>query len=64
MSPVKYTIESLDDLDTFDSDSALNDSGFTGEFEVFCQETQTWYTPSWCIRSNGDIDGLEGWNEK
>lgn len=51
-----YYVEYEDDLDSFD----YNELGYS--FFVFVEETQTWYAPQWCRRSNGDIDGLEGWN--
>ena len=51
-----YTVSVEDDLDFFD----YSDAG--EHFYVYVEETNTWYAPVWCRRSNGDIDGLEGWN--
>lgn len=55
-----YIVEYEDQLDNFDTDQAWAQHG--EHFFVFVEETQQWVAPQWCRRSNGDIDGLEGWN--
>lgn len=57
----QYTVATLEDLDNFDDNLALSENP-DGEFTVLVEETGETFTPSWCIRGNGDIDGLEGWN--
>lgn len=55
----EFDVETLEDLDEFDGMEAYYEHG--KDFCVNVVETnEVWY-PVFTVRSNGDVDGLEGW---
>lgn len=58
---MRYVVETLDELDNFNDSEALAENP-EGDFTVYVISTGETFSPCWCIRGNGDIDGLEGWN--
>lgn len=60
MNKYQYTVKSEDELWDFDTEMAymLNEDNYT----VYCEHTDETFKPVYCVRSNGDIDGFEGWD--
>lgn len=53
------TFETAKELDEFD---AVTHFINYGSFVVYIEETGEFMQPSFTVKQNGDVDGLEGWN--
>lgn len=56
----EYTVQTLDELDDFDTESVYWDHG--DQYVVNVVETSQQLSPVYCFRENGDADGFMGWN--
>jgi hypothetical protein len=56
---IEFDVENKDALDSFDADEAYYHCG--SNFCVYIVETGEVCYPVFCIRENGDVDGLMGW---
>lgn len=56
---VEYIIETMQELDDFDTDNAWMEFGV--DFIVYVRETEETFYPVFHIHENGDVDGFMGW---
>lgn len=55
----EYIVASMADLDDVDVDTIYWEHGT--DFTVLVMETQETWSPVFCYRENGDMDGFMGW---
>lgn len=55
----EFQVDTLEELDDFETGDAYWDYG--SDYFVFVVETQESWSPVYCFRENGDMDGFMGW---